>query len=102
MYLRGKGVPQDYTEALKWTTKAAGVGVKDAQAMLGKMYATGKGVPQDYVLAHKWFNLAATLGSKGASDERDSIAKRMTPAQIAEAQKLAREWWVAFNKQKAK
>ena len=61
------------------------------------MYAKGQGVPQDYVQAHKWFNLAAaTSTSKPDHDNavkaRDNVAARMTPAQIAEAQKLAREW----------
>ena len=52
----------------------------------------GPGVPQDYVRAHMWFNLAAAPGYPGAAAKRDSIAANMTPAQIAEAQKLAREW----------
>jgi uncharacterized protein len=39
-----------------------------------------------------WFNLSAAQGDQDAAGARDSIAKRMTPAQIAEAQKLAREW----------
>jgi TPR repeat protein len=56
------------------------------------MYAQGQGVPQDYVPAHMWFDLAAAQGEKDATELRDSLAKKMTPAQIAEAQKLAREW----------
>jgi TPR repeat protein len=56
------------------------------------MYAQGQGVPQDYVRAHMWFNLLAAQGYKGASENRDKAARLMTPAQIAEAQKLAREW----------
>jgi hypothetical protein len=40
-----------------------------------------------------WWNLAATQGHKNAIRGRDIIAKLMTPAQIAEAQRLAREWW---------
>ncbi len=61
------------------------------------MYSMGRGVPQDYVQAHKWFNLAAaTHTEKEARDRavkaRDRVAARMTPAQIAEAQKRAREW----------
>ncbi|MBP2679069.1 MAG: hypothetical protein H6Q82_2134, partial [Deltaproteobacteria bacterium] len=57
------------------------------------------GVLQDYVLAHKWFNLAASRypaseidARKKAIHNRDLVASKMTPAQIAEAQKLAREW----------
>jgi TPR repeat protein len=52
----------------------------------------GQGVVQDYVSAHTWFNLAAAQGEEGAEKNRDIIARRMTPAQTAEAQKLAREW----------
>jgi TPR repeat protein len=61
------------------------------------MYEWGTGVPQDYVQAHKWFNLAAATfttpsGHDMAVQARDRVAAQMTPAQIAEAQKLAREW----------
>jgi len=56
------------------------------------MYYKGEGVPQDYVKAHMWVNLAGAKGDEEAIKARDSIAERMTPAQIAEAQKLAREW----------
>jgi hypothetical protein len=53
-------------------------------------------VPQDYVQAHMWFNLAASRAPASERDEaikmRNIAASRMTPAQIAEAQKLAREW----------
>ena len=56
------------------------------------MYASDQCVPQDYVLAHMWFNLAASGGYKNANSNRDNVAGEMTPEQIAEAQKLAREW----------
>ncbi len=52
----------------------------------------GLGVTQDYVRAHKWFNIAAARGYADAAKSRDMVAKLMTPAQIAEAQRLAREW----------
>jgi TPR repeat protein len=88
-------VPQDYAAALALFRRCA---EKDAgcQARLGDMYAYGQGVPQDFVQAHMWYNLAAA-GSEGrAADryrfDRDQTAKKMTPAQIAEAQQLAREW----------
>ena len=61
------------------------------------MYNNGRGVPQDYVRAHMWLNLAAARTPAGedhdkAVNNRNAVAERMTPAQIAEAQKLAREW----------
>ena len=56
------------------------------------MYNLGQGVPQNYILAYMWSNLAATKGDKAAVKNRDLIATLMTPAQIAEAQRLAHEW----------
>lgn len=85
--------------ARAWFRKAADQGKVDTQILLGGMYILGLGVPQDYVQAHLWYNLAAA-GSlpedadhrKMAAAERDKLAAKMTPAQIAEAQRLAREW----------
>ena len=45
----------------------------------------------DHVRAHMWFNLAAAKGDADAVKNRDQATKMMTPLQIAEAQKLARE-----------
>ena len=56
------------------------------------MYFVGWGVPEDYVQAHMWLNLAAAKGQKNTAEIRDDVARKMTPAQIAAAQKLAREW----------
>jgi TPR repeat protein len=96
MYDKGQGVPQDYAEAISWYRKAADQGHSTAQNNLGAMYNDGTGVPQDYVLAYMWFNLAASGLKAPESDiavkNRDRVATRMTAAQIAESQKLAREW----------
>ena len=92
MYRDGEGVPRDYAEALKWFRKAAVQGDARAQASLGIMYTIGSGVPQDYVLALMWSNLAASQENEGAISLRELVAGRMTPEQIAEADKLAREW----------
>ena len=93
MYSDGLGVPQDYAEALKWYNLAAAQGDDSAQFQLGYMYYKGLGVPRDYVQAYKWLNLAAAAFPIGyAAEMRDMVAARMTPAQIAEAQKLASEW----------
>ena len=92
LYDYGYGVPQDYVEAVKWYRKAAEQGNAEAQRGLGWLYLTGRGVPQDYLLAHMWLNLAAAQGVEFAIKARDFIAEDMTPDQITEAQKLAREW----------
>jgi TPR repeat protein len=96
MYSNGQGVPQNYAETVKWYRLAAEQGDADAQYNLGLMYANGEGVPQDYAEVIKWVNLAAST-SQGETNEkyaklRKLIAEKMTPAQIAEAQRLAREW----------
>lgn len=92
MYTSGHGVPESYVLATKWYRKAAERGYVEAQAMVGVFYLEGRGVPQNYVLAHKWLNLAAAQGDQVATKIREHVAERMTPEQIAEAQKLAREW----------
>jgi len=63
-----------------------------AERILGIMYVKGQGVPQDYVQAYKWFELSAAHGYKDAIQTRQVATERMTNEQIAEAQKLAREW----------
>ena len=90
MYDKGKGVPEDDTEAVKWYRLAAEQGHAQAQSNLGAMYANGEGVPEDYVQAYAWTNLAAAQGHKKAAGNKDIARKAMTPAQIAEAQKLSK------------
>jgi uncharacterized protein len=97
IYYNGLGVPQDYAAAVSWYRKAADQGNAAAQFSLGDMYLQGEGVPQDYVSAHMWFSLAAaaipTVDLPNvAAGYRDEVAAKMTPEQIVEAQRLAREW----------
>lgn len=92
LYEEGLGVPQDYTEAAKWFRLAADQGHQEAQFALSRLYYRGRGVPQDYVLSHKWANLAAAQGFRNAGAAREALEKMMTSEQIAEAQRLAREW----------
>ncbi len=96
-YNRGKGVPQDYKEAFRWYRASAVQENSSAQGSLGAMYRKGLGLPQDYIQAHMWYNLATANSDldqerKLWAKNRDSIAKMMTSEQIAEAQRLAREW----------
>ena len=67
---------------------------EDRRAMLrlGRLYLQGLGAPQDYVLAQMWFNLSASRGEAEALRERDELAAKMTPQQIASAQERARAW----------
>jgi hypothetical protein len=49
-------------------------------------------VPQDNIEAYVWYDLAAEQDHQNAAEERSALARLMTPGQIAEAQRLAREW----------
>ena len=94
MYLKGKGVPRDYTEAAKLFHKATEGfgGDTEAQNNLGLMYLKGQGIPRDYVTAYMWFSLAAAKGDEDSQKILDDLERKLTPDQIAEGQKLAREW----------
>ncbi len=70
----------------------AQVATPDALFELGMLYATGRDVVADLVAAHKWFNIAAARGNVAALKRRVEIAREMSGEEIAEAQKLAREW----------
>jgi hypothetical protein len=94
----GQGTRQEYAQAVMWYRLAAEQGNAKAQLNLGHMYARGWGVPKDFVLAHMWSNLAASRFPVSdperdkAVRNRDRIASNMTPEQLAEAQRRAREW----------
>jgi len=62
---------------------------------LGIRYSVGNSVPADLVAAHKWFNIAALKGCKEAIQLRQEIAANMSPAEIAAAQRAARDWLTA-------
>ncbi len=98
MYKNGEGVSEDDAKAVKWYRKAAEQGHAMAQYRLGLRYSMGEGVPKNNVRAYMWWSLAAMNGIENGALFRDSVAKRMTPAQIGEAQKLAREWWAKHKK----
>lgn len=92
VYYEGKGVRQNKREAAKWIRLAAEQGNTVAQNNIGMMYAKSDGILRDYIQAHMWFDIAAKSGDKQAARNRSIAAKKMTPSQIAEAQKLARVW----------
>jgi TPR repeat protein len=92
MHEWGNGVPQDDVKALKWYRLSAEQSHRDAQNNLGAMYSKGEGVEQAFVEALKWFVISAGNGSEGGRKNMDIVEKRMSPRQITQAKKLAREW----------
>ena len=91
-YARGLGVPEDDTEAVRWYRLAAEQGHAESQWLLGIMYDKGDGVPEDDVLAYMWFNLSGAQGHVSAQESEDIIEMRMRGDQIAEAERLSRDW----------
>ena len=62
MYDNGRGVRQDYAQAMQWYRQAAEQGDAHAQLALGLRYATGQGVRQDIVIAKEWVGKACDNG----------------------------------------
>jgi len=115
-YEHGVNVAQDDAEAFRWYRRAANkiydrpgnTWIHSPQYNFASMYASGRGTAQDYVKALMWFTLAAAFGDTKPPDEfgvnllgtskltaveqRDRLAALMTSAQVAEAEKLARDW----------
>ena len=101
MYFYGQGVNQSYSDAINWLRKAAERGNSRGQYNLGILFEDGLGTPRDLIRAHKWYSLAARRSRR--PNETDTITqalgeveRRMTPSQITEAQRLAREWTANF------
>jgi len=99
MYAHGTGVPQNYFLAAKWYQSAAERGHGGAQFELGLLHNKGQGVPQDLVLAYMWLNLSASEAVGEDRDFkvrlRDAVASKMTVAQMALGQQMARNWYKA-------
>jgi len=91
-YFVGIETPQNYEEAAEWFRRAADQGHPDAQFQLGSMYYLGQGVGRNVVISEMWFILSAAQGQDNARQALETTERVVTPAQIAEAQKLAREW----------
>jgi TPR repeat protein len=107
LYGAGDVVPKNDSLSWIWWERSADLGDEKAQLWVGKLYAL-RGLKElgdelvanqhngasgnDLVAAYKWFNLAAAQGNKEAAYQRDNTAGQMTPAQIADAQRLSAEW----------
>jgi TPR repeat protein len=95
LYAESEGVARNYKKAAEWFTLAAEQGYAKAQLNLGVLYHNGEGVPQDFAKAYMWANLAAAQGNKNAVKFRNELNKSLTPEQVAEAQRLSRQFFDA-------
>jgi len=94
MYFGGQGVPQSDSDAIRWFRLATEQGLVVGQANLGRMYFNSKETSQENVVADKRLNLAAAQGDELARELREVVGSLMSAPEIAEAQRLAREWLV--------
>jgi len=92
MYRQGLGVPQNYEEALRWFRRASEQGNGGAQNHLGLMYFEGEGIAKDVIQAYKWAYLSAQQGVEPAMLALEFLEQQLTPEQIQEAKRLAKEW----------
>ena len=92
MLMYARGGQQDYKMAVYYLRLVANQGHDLAQRRLGELYQRGEGVQQDFIKAYMWYSLGSAHGAEAGTRLRDALAKQMEPDQIAEAQKLAREW----------
>jgi len=92
MYENARSGAKDDAEAARWYRKAAEQGDTNGQLSLGDAYANGYGVPKNYIEAYKWLSLAASQGDEPVRNDLSNLEMRMTPEQVAEAQRLAREF----------
>ena len=83
---------KDQVEAVKWFRKAAEQNDAAAQYNLGVCYYNGDGVAKDWVEAYGWLLLAARQGDEDAKKNITELDSKLTPEQIAEGQRRAREF----------
>jgi len=91
-YGEGEGVDLDMVEAVKWFKKSSSQDCATAQYNLGISYFYGDGVVKDYLEAYKWELLAAAKGVQRAKKVISMLENKMSQEQIAEGQKLARDF----------
>jgi len=96
MYAHGDGIPKDIVEAIRWFRKAAEQGHVWAQYNLGLGYTDGRGVLKDETEGYAWLSIAVAQDSELDVHQRDVLARKMTPTQLATAKQLAREYWEAY------
>jgi TPR repeat protein len=96
MIYSGQGTPKDDKQAVYWFTKAAEQGDALAQFSLGSMIYIGEGTSKDDVMAYVWWNVAAAQGSENAIKVRGLVEKELTPDQLAEAQKISKEYYANY------
>jgi TPR repeat protein len=96
MYIVGEGVPKDIKQSIFWLEKAAEQNSSDAQTNLGLVYA----MDSEFAKAYRWSIIGAQNGDPVAAKNRDTLKRFVSPSQAEDAQREAREWWLAHPQYK--
>jgi localization factor PodJL len=88
-YAEGTGIKKDPTEAARWFSKAASLGLVDSQFNLAVLYERGTGVPQSLIDAYKWYAIAASGGDKESKARIDALGTQLSADDRAAAQHAA-------------
>lgn len=94
-YIDGAGLAKNAAVGAEWIRKAAEQGHARAQYGLGACYLEGTGVPKDEVLGYMWTMLAADQWDERAIKDKSTLDRSLSPKQIAEGERLAKEWKAA-------
>jgi TPR repeat protein len=92
MYLHGWGGAKDASEGARWVKEVAEQGNVEAQVLLAALFLTGEGVKKDETAAYMWLSVEGSRGDADAKRLRDILSRHMSSEQIANAEKLAKEW----------
>lgn len=104
-FFNGYDVAVDYDEALRWAQLLAQSGDFSGQMMLASMYANGEGGPRNLIQSYAWYDIAASTAQQSedeismqnaeqAADAREKTAALLMQGELAEAQKIASDWWL--------
>ena len=92
MYLHGWGGAKDASEGARWVKEVAEQGNVEAQVLLAALFLTGEGVKKDETAAYMWLSVEGSRGDADTKRLRDILSRHMSSEQIANAEKLAKEW----------
>ncbi len=92
MYSKGAGGPKNQNAAAKWYLRAAEQDEPNSQYNIANRYTLELGMTQNFVEAYKWYVIAERNGIEDARENRITLAKEMTAAEINKANRLADDW----------
>ena len=96
--LNGKEVDHDPVEAAKWIQRAALNQLSIAQYELGTLYAQGTGLQRNPIQAYAWWTVSdVDKVNPDTSSQITTIARQMSPEDLAQAISLAKEFQASFG-----